>query len=224
MPFGLTNAPATFQRLMECVLAVLTPMQCLVYLDDIIIFSSSFQEHLEWLSAVLTKLEEAGLCLRLSKCQFARKQVRYLGHIISSEGVTPDPDKIKAVQDYPIPTTLKELRKFLGLVNYYRRFVKKFASIAEPLYKITRKGIPFKWTSACQGALDTLKQALSSPPILSYPHFDVPFTVFTDASNWAVGAVLAQIKDGEEHVVDTIVDSCPSKSGITPPRKGRHWQ
>ena len=124
-----------------------------------------------------------------------------MGHIISSEGASPDPDKIKAVRDYPTPTTLKELRQFLGLVNYYRRFVKKFASIAEPLYKLIRKGIPFKWTSACQGALDRLKQALSSPPILSYPHFDVPFTVFTDASNWAVGAVLAQIQDGEEHVV-----------------------
>ena len=125
MPFGLTNAPAKFQRQMECVLVGLTRMQCLVYLDDIVIFSSSFQEHLERLSAVLTKLEEAGLRLRLSKCQFARKQVRYLGHIISSEGASPDPDKIKAVRDYPTPTTLKELRQFLGLVNYYRRFVKK---------------------------------------------------------------------------------------------------
>ena len=201
-------------------------MQCLVYLDDIVIFSSSFQEHLERLSAVLTKLEEAGLRLRLSKCQFARKQVRYLGHIISSEGASPDPGKIKAVRDYPTPTTLKELRQFLRLVNYYQRFVKKFASIAEPLYKLIRKGIPFKWTSACQGALDRLKQALSSPPILSYPHFDVPFTVFTDASNWAGLLVLYwhRYRMGRNMWLQTIVDSCPSKSRITPPRRGRHWQ
>ena len=201
MPFGLTNAPATFQRLMECVLAGLTPEQCLIYLDDVIIFSSSFQAHLEHLSSVLTRLDEAGLKLRLSKCHFAKQEVRYLGHIISRKGVQPDPEKTRAVQDFPPPQSLKQLRSFMGLANYYRRFIRGYAQIATPLHKLTHKNAVFTWSSECQQAFVTLKAALVTAPVLQFPVFDRPFILHTDASNWAVGAVLCQEHEGREHVI-----------------------
>ena len=138
MPFGLTNAPATFQRLMECVLTGLSGEQCLIYLDDIIIFSSSFADHLNRLTSVLQRLRQAGLKIKPSKCQFMRPQVTYLVHIISAQGVSPDPSKLQAVADYPPPTDAKQLKKFLGLSNYYRRFIQHYAAIAEPLHKILR--------------------------------------------------------------------------------------
>ena len=136
MPFGLTNAPATFQRLMECVLAGLVGEQCLIYLDDIIVFSSTFKEHLLHLFGVFQALNEAGLQLKPSKCHFALREVRYLGHVVSQEGIKPDDDNVKAVSTYPVPRTIKELKQFLGLTNYYRRFIKDYAHIAEPLHKV----------------------------------------------------------------------------------------
>ena len=135
MPFGLTNAPATFQRLMECVLAGLSGEECLIYLDDIIIFSSSFDDHLVRLTSVLQRLREAGLKLKPAKCHFAMQQVTYLGHVISADGVGPDSSKIAMVADYPTPKDAKQLRQFLGLTNYYRRFVKHYTTIAEPLHE-----------------------------------------------------------------------------------------
>ena len=202
MPFGLTNAPATFQRLMECVLAGLSPAQCLIYLDDIIVYGTSFEDHLKHLEMVLTKLGEAGLKLKPSKCHFAQQQVQYLGHLISKDGVAVDPSKVEAVTSYPQPTDVKELRGFLGLANYYRRFVQGFASIAQPLYKLTRKNARgFNWTSQCQQAFDQLKKLLVNPPILAYPQFDLPFVVHTDASDHAIGGVLSQVQDGKERVI-----------------------
>ena len=202
MPFGLTNAPATFQRLMECVLAGLTPEHSLIYLDDIIIFSATFQEHLNRLRGVLDRLLRAGLRLKTSKCQFARKEVRYLGHIVSEHGIYPDPQKIEAVEKLPAPRSTKELRQFLGLSNYYRRFICDYAKVAEPLYKLTRKSsLPFNWTSSCQEAFSLLKQLLTTAPILAYPDFTLPFVLHTDASDIAVGAVLSQIQNGREHVI-----------------------
>lgn len=202
MPFGLTNAPATFQRLMECVLAGLSPAQCLIYLDDIIVYGTSFEDHLEHLENVLTKLGEAGLKLKPTKCHFAQQQVQYLGYLISEDGVAVDPSKVEAVTSYPQPTDVKELRGFLGLANYYRRFVQGFASIAKPLYQLTSKNAKgFDWTPQCQQAFDQLKQLLVSPPILAYPRFEIPFVVHTDASDHAIGGVLSQIQDGKERVI-----------------------
>jgi len=132
MPFGLTNAPATFQRLMECVLAGLVGEECLIYLDDIIVFSTSFEEHLSRLTKVFQALQHAGLQLKPTKCHFACKEVKYLGHIVSEKGIKPDANKVKAVSDYPIPKNVKELKQFLGLSNYYRRFIKNYVHIAEP--------------------------------------------------------------------------------------------
>ena len=162
MPFGLTNAPATFQRLMECVLAGLTGEQCLIYLDDIIVFSSTFEEHLRRLANVFAALREAGLKLKPSKCFFAQKEVHYLGHVISAAGVSPDPAKTEVVSSYPIPTDLKQLRQFLGLANYYRRFVPDYSKIAEPLHKLLRKGVTYNWNTACQEAFTELKHRLGN--------------------------------------------------------------
>ena len=202
MPFGLTNAPATFQRLMECVLAGLTPTQCISYLDDIIVFGTTFDDHLSHLEHVLTKLGEAGLRLKPSKCHFARPQVQYLGYLISKNGVQPHPSKFEAVTSYPTPSTATEVREFLGIANYYRRFVEGFSAIATPLYQLTRKTASgFLWTPECRKAFDQLKQKLVSPPILAYPQFDVPFVVQTDASVHAVGSVLSQVQDGKERVI-----------------------
>ena len=202
MPFGLTNAPATFQRLMECVLAGLTYEQCLIYLDDIVVFSVTFDQHLERLKKVFHHLAEAGLKLKPSKCHFAKSEIRYLGHIVSRQGIQADPDKTSAMISFPVPSDIKELRQFLGLTNYFRRFIKGYSSIAEPLHKLTRKTEGgFKWNSECQNAFQHLKHLLVSPPILAYPQFQLPFVVASDASGCAIGAVLSQEHEGEEKVI-----------------------
>ena len=202
MPFGLTNAPATFQRLVECVLAGLTYEQCLIYLDDIVVFSVTFDKHLERLKMVFHHLAEAGLKLKPNKCHFAKSEIRYLGHIVSRQGIQADPDKTSAMISFPVPSDIKELRQFLGLTNYYRRFIKGYSSIAEPLHKLTRKTEGgFKWNSECQNAFQHLKHLLVSPPILAYPQFQLPFVVTLDASSCAIGAVLSQEHEGEEKVI-----------------------
>ena len=201
MPFGLTNAPATFQRLMECVLAGLVGEQCLIYLDDIIVFSSTFKEHLVRLSGVFQALNDAGLQLKPSKCHFALREVRYLGHVVSQAGIKPDDDKVKAVSTYPIPRTTKELKQFLGLTNYYRRFIKDYAHIAEPLHKVQGKSKSLQWNPSCQLAFDTLKHKLTTPSILAYPDFSSPFLVYSDASSTAIGGVLGQIQQNKEVVI-----------------------
>ena len=202
MPFGLTNAPPTFQRLMDCVLAGLSPEQCLIYLDDIIVFSQTFQGHLQRLSNVLQQLRKAGLKLRVCKCHYAGTEVHFLGHVVSAAGISPDTEKIRAVSDFPVPRDEKQLKEFLGLSNYYRRFVENYSQIAEPLYKLTRKtSNGFQWNAMCQQAFEDLRQKLTSPPVLAYPMFNLPFIVHTDASDGAIGAVLSQIQEGEEHVI-----------------------
>ena len=201
MPFGLTNAPATFQRLMECVLAGLTEEQCLIYLDDIVVFSRTFEEHIERLGNVFQALRQAGLTLKLSKCAFARREVKYLGHIVSAAGVRPDPTKIEAVLTYPVPSNVKELRQFLGLTNYYRRFVVDYSKIAGPLHKLLTKERGFQWDSTCQHAFEHLRSKLVNPPILAFPDFRKQFVLYTDASDSAIRGVLSQDQEGEERVI-----------------------
>ena len=199
MPFGLTNAPATFQRLMQCVLAGLSPEQCLTYIDDVIVFSASFEQHLTRLRAVLERIAKAGLRLKTAKCQFVQRQVKYLGHVVSEQGIEPDPQKTQAVKNFSIPTNATMVKQFLGLSNYYRRFIQNYAIVAEPLYKLTRKETGFQWSETCQDAFDTLKNKLISAPILVYPEFDKPFLLYTDASDNAIGGVLGQKHvDGEK--------------------------
>ena len=201
MPFGLCNAGATFQRLMDVVLSGLAFEICLVYLDDVIVFSATLEQHLERLSLVLTRLIEAGLKLKGSKCYVLQQSVEFLGHIVSGEGISPHPSKVSAVVDWPTPCTLKEVRAFLGLAGYYRRFMLGFSDIAAPLYELTTKGKAFVWTQQCQEAFDELKLALTRSPILGTPDDSGMFVLDTDASDVAVGAVLSQVQDGAERVI-----------------------
>ncbi|GFU60160.1 retrovirus-related Pol polyprotein from transposon 412 [Trichonephila clavipes] len=201
MPFGLCNAPATFERLMETMLKGLTFEACLIYLDDVIIGGRTFEEHLQNIRKVLSKLSDANLKLNPSKCKFFQKEVNYLGHIISAEGVRTDPEKVSAVKNWKRPENLRELRSFLGLCTYYRKFVKGFSNIARPLHKLTESKQKFQWTKECEDSFLQLKEALTSSPILIYPQPDKPFILDTDASNESVGAVLSQEIDGQERVV-----------------------
>eukprot|EP00731_Ephydatia_muelleri_P003528 Em0001g3528a len=176
MPFGLSNAPSTFQKLMEMVLAGLHWTTCLVYLDDIVIFSTTVEQHLSRLRDVLARLKKAGLKLKPSKCHILKKCVHYLGHIVSADGVKVDDDKIKCIVEWPTPVNLEELRRFLGIASYYRKFIKGFAHIAAPLHALTEKLKPWEWTGLCDEAFAQLKTKLSSPPILSFPQFNMQFT------------------------------------------------
>ena len=201
MPFGLCNAPATFQRVMDLVLAGVQWSQCLVYLDDIIVIGRNFDEHIQNLSTVLQRLREANLRIKPSKCNFCREQVTYLGHIVSKFGVATDPEKTAKVADWPTPTTVQQLQQFLGLASYYRRFVKDFSLISAPLHRLTERGREFQWTNECAQAFSTLKHHLTHTPVLTFPDFTKPFTLDTDASHSGIGAVLSQTFDGQERVI-----------------------
>ena len=201
MSFGLANAPATFERLMERVLAGLPWEVCLAYLDDIIIHARTFQEEMKRLRDVLERLKRAGLKLNPKKCHLFQKHVTFLGHVVSGEGISTDPEKVRAVKDWPIPVRVSEVRSFLGLCSYYRRFVKNFSTIARPLHRLTEKENNFKWTQECSDAFNHLKHALVTAPVLKYPSSTEQFILDTDASNYGIGAVLSQVQDGEERVV-----------------------
>ena len=201
MSFGLCNAPATFERLMETVLRGLQWRECLVYLDDIIIFGRTFDETLARLSNVFDRIQEANLKLNPSKCALFWEEVKFLGHVVSPKGVQTDPSKIEAVVDWPTPKNASEVRSFLGLASYYRKFVKGFAAIARPLHHLTGKGATFSWGEEAQEAFEKLKVALSTAPILAYPQPEGQILLDTDASGDATGAVLSQIQDGEERVL-----------------------
>ena len=192
MPFGLTNAPATFQRLMNEVLREHLDDFVTVYLDDILIFSKSDDEHARHLQWVLGKLREHGLFAKRTKCAFGLDSVEYLGHVVTAEGISPDPAKIEAITTWPAPTDVQELRVFLGMANYYQRFVPRFAHIAAPLTELLRKDAAWTWGSAHAEAFEELKHRLSTAPILLVPDFSLPFQVGTDASQFAIGAELQQ--------------------------------
>ena len=215
MPFGLCNAPATFQRLMERCMGDLNLRDCLIYLDDIVIFSNTFEEHVEKLQAVFKRLQEHGLKLKPSKCELFRSQVVYLGHVVSREGIQTDPSKIEALKSWPIPQCTKDVRKFLGFTGYYRRFVKGYAAIARPLNdllighptgskskkKKCKPETPFRWAEEQQQAFDTIISSLTNPPVLAYANYSLPFELHTDASSNGLGAVLYQEQDGKKRVV-----------------------
>ncbi|XP_048251449.1 uncharacterized protein LOC125379241 [Haliotis rufescens] len=174
----------------------------LVYLDDILVYSKTFDEHLVHLKAVFDKLREANLKLKPSKCKFAVKQVGFLGHVITKEGIKTDPGKIEAVKSFPRPKNVGDLRSYLGLCGYYRKFVKDYAHIVAPLNKLLGKDVPFVWSDDADKAFQTLKQALISSPILVFPDFNKPFILYTDSSSFAIGFVLGQKdSEGRERVV-----------------------
>lgn len=202
MPFGLCNAPATFQRLMDQVLDDYLWRFVVVYLDDLNIFSKTFDEHLNHLRMVFDRLKSAGLKLKPSKCSFVRKELYFLGYKVSDQGIQTDPRKIEKVKNYPVPKNVTQIRQFLGLASYYRRFIRDFSKIAAPLNWLLRKDQKFHWTPKQQEAFETLKKHLISAPILAYPDFSREFKLYTDASSFGLGAILSQVDDNKlEHVI-----------------------
>ena len=202
MPFGLCNAPATFQRLMERVLAGLQWRILALYLDDVIVFASSIEDHLNRLEEVFKRCQEAGLKLKPKKCSFLQESVQFLGHLVDAKGVHTDPEKIEKIQNWPTPTSVTEVRTFVGLTSYYRRFIKNYAEIASPLHNLTKKDIEFNWSEDCDQAMTKLKQELIASTVLAFPNKDGgEFILDTDASNTAIGAVLSQIQEGKERVI-----------------------
>lgn len=198
MPFGLKRAPATFQRLMNNVLVGLQGIECFVYMDDIIIYGYNLAEHNSRLQNVFDKLRDHNLKLQPEKCHFLSKQIAYLGHLITENGVSPDPAKLEAVSSYPLPKKEKDIKSFLGFAGYYRRFIPNFAKLAKPLTSLLKKGTVFKWDAFCDEAFQALKGKLINSPILQFPRFNEEFLVTSDASDYAVGAVLSQGKIGED--------------------------
>ena len=202
MPFGLCNAGATFQRIIETALRGLQWHILVLYLDDIIVFSKTFEEHLVNLQKVFQRLSDAGLKLKASKCSFFKREVEYLGHIVSTDGVRTDPSKVQAVVKMKPPTSVSELRTYIGLMSYYRRFIKDFSKIAKCLFDLLHLKAPWNWTTECENAFCLLKEKLSTSPVLGYPQVDGgEFILDTDASQYGIGAVLSQIQDGQERVI-----------------------
>ena len=192
LPFGLTNAPSAFQNYMNDVLRPYIGISCLVYLDDIIVFSKTHEDHIKHLREVLITLRDNDLFVHPDKCVFLADRIAYLGHIITPEGLKADPKKTAVVQEWPTPTEVLHVQQFLGLCNYFRRFVDQYSKQALPLTRLTRDNYPWRWGTQEQEAFETLKQALVSPPVLRMPDFTKPFTVETDASDYALGGILSQ--------------------------------
>ena len=202
MPYGLTNSPVAFMRTMHEALRKYLYKICIIYVDDVIVYSENMADHLKHLRMVFESIKSAGLKLKPSKCNFAARKVKYLGHILSKEGVRPNPEKTEIVDKFPTPKNVKEVRSFLGLMNYYKRFIKDFSKIAAPLSMCLRKDTAFKWTSEWQSAFVYLKAKLVAEPILCYPDMSRRFYLATDASNTGIGFVLSQKDDeGKEHAV-----------------------
>ena len=211
MPFGATNAPATFQRLMHDCLGDLNMKWCIVYLDDIIVFSDTKEEHLKRLEAVFQKLMAAGLKLKPTKCFFFKDEIEYLGHVVSGKGISTNPKKIEAVTKWPTPKTVYDVRSFLGFVGYYRRFIKNFSKITKPIREVitglenqskrAAKKTHIEWTDIADSAFETLKTMCVNTPILAYPDYQLPFTLHTDSSTDGLGAVLYQKQNGKQRVI-----------------------
>lgn len=199
MPFGLCNAPRTFQNFINLTLSGLTGESCMVYLDDIIVFSSQgVEDHLKKLEEVFARLDEVNIKLKPAKCNFMMKKVKYLGHIITQQGVQPDPSTLESIRNFPLFRNVKGVRAFMGLVNWYRRFIPNMAQISACIVHLTKKDVPFKITEEILEAFEKLKNALTSEAILIYPDLTQPFVLSTDASGLGVGAVLSQVRDGYE--------------------------
>ena len=201
MPFGCVNAPAIFSELMNEVLRGILHKFTVVYLDDILVYSKTFEEHIEHIEAVLSRLRNAGLKLKMSKCDFLKREVNYLGHVVSPNGIKPDPTKVEALQQLEPPTDVRGIRSFIGMTGYYRRFIPNYAKIAKPLTELTKKNRIFCWTEECQNSFETLRQALMEAPILAFPDISKPYKLYTDACGYAIGGVLVQETDMGERVI-----------------------
>lgn len=198
LPFGLKTAPATFQRMINTALSGLTGTRCFVFLDDIVIYANSLTEHDTKLREVFGRIRRYNLKLQPGKCDFLRKEVSYLGHVITAEGVRPDSEKVKVIENFPRPESAKQLKTFLGMAGYYRRFIPNFSRLAAPLYLLLKKDVHFTWGNDQEDTFQKLKEKLTAKPILQYPDFSREFILTTDASNEGVGAILSQGQIGKD--------------------------
>jgi predicted aspartyl protease len=190
LPFGLHNAPATFQRMMEKIFGIVLGKSALIYIDDIIVFSETLEDHIRHLREVFTLIRDANISLKATKCVFAAQEISFLGHVVSKGGIRTDPRKTEAIARYPQPEDASAIRRFLGLAGYYRRFVPKFAQVVEPLTRLTRKTEQFHWSVECQAAFEKVKELLSTSPVMSFPYLDKPLKIVTDASRIGLSAIL----------------------------------
>ena len=214
VPFGLAQAPTYFQVLISKVLKGLHSF-AMAYLDDIIIFSNDEEEHLEHLRIIFQHLKEAGLKLKRSKCDFIKRHIQYLGHLISQDGIQPLPEKLESIRDMPAPRNPKEIKQFLGLAGYYHKFVPRFLDLSRPLTWLTHKDVLFEWTKECQAVFQMLKDALCEHPILRYPDPAKPYVLFMDASKYAWAGVLTQ-------AYDEVDELTPSSDGTKKIRMVHH--
>lgn len=198
LPFGLNIAPNSFSRMMSIAFSGLTPMQCFLYMDDLIVIGSSEQHHLDNLKSVFETCKKYNLKLNPYKCNFFRPEVTYLGHRCTPSGVLPDDSKIETMKNYPIPNNKDSVKRFVAFANYYRKFIRNFASIAAPLNKLTRKKSTFVWTTECMHSFQELKNSLISPTLLQYPDFSKQFIITVDASKYGIGAILSQSQNDED--------------------------
>lgn len=204
MPFGLSNSPKTMVRLMDKVIGPDLEPHCFVFLDDIIVATPDFETHIKVLREVYQRLKNANLTVNLKKCEFCRPSLNYLGFVVDQLGLRTDPDKVSAILNYPTPKNTTEIRRLIGLVSWYRRFIKNFASIAAPISNLLqgrKKGQPIVWTPEADEAFDEIKKSLTSAPVLASPDFSKPFVIQCDASDYGVGAILYQECDGIEHPI-----------------------
>lgn len=200
MSSGLRNAPATFQRSMNRVVSGLSG--CAVYLNNVVVCSDTWEQHLERVRALFLRLLEAKLTINLAKCEFAKATVFYLRREVGHGYVRPLKEKVRAIEGFPVPSTKKDLMRFLGMVGYYRGFCPNFSSVVAPLTNLLKASVPFVWSSGCQQAFNNVKLLLSSNPVLVAPQFDKPFMIQVDASQIGAGAVLLQTGlDGVDHPV-----------------------
>ena len=192
MPFGVTNAPAQFMNMVQDLLSDMVDQFVIVFIDDILIFSKDVKEHTEHVKKVLARLREHKLFAKASKCEVAVEKVEFLGQQISGRGVTPQESKVKAIREWVVPKTVKEVRSFLGMASYYRQFIDKFAKLAAPLHDLMKKDVGYFWTSRQQKAFEDLKHALTTAPVLILPDPAKPYVAVSDASDTAIGGVLLQ--------------------------------
>lgn len=204
LPFGLNIAPSSFTRMMTLAFSGLIPERVLIYMDDLIVIGFTEQHHLENLELVFESCRKFNLKLQPDKCKFFMREVAFLGHRCTTNGLLPDDSKIEAVKHYPIPNNNYAVKRFVAFVNYYRRFVPNFADLARLLSKLTRKKVEFVWDDECQRAFNSLKEAILSPQILKYPDFSKPFKVIVDASQYACRGVLTQEYEGIDHPITFI--------------------
>ena len=219
LPMGLRNAPLTFQRMVNTLFSGTIGKGLFVYLDDLIIVSKDMDTHLQQLALVFQKLTQAGLKVKLAKCEFLKSRIEFLGHLVDGDGIHIVDSKITVVKNLPTPTSVDHVCSFLGLAGYYRAFVKDFASIASPLTRLLKKDVPFLWNDAQQNSFTQLKQALTQAPVLAFPDYALPFTMCTDASALGVGAVLMQAEEGKRpHAIayaSRVLNSAESKYSVT---------